>query len=322
MTVYLGIDIASKKFDAALLCDGSYRCKAFANTPSGFSELIKWTQGTDATEIHACLEATGNYGTALATFLYERKIKVSVVNPTRIKGFGAAELSRTKTDKADSKLIARFCKATEPTQWKPIPAPVLKLRAMVRRVDALNGMLRMERNRSENAEASIQDSLKRIAEHLKEEIEIIRQEIRKHISNDVELQNQDALICSIPGIGSVTSAVILSFMAGRKFSKVKEVAAFLGLNPRQHQSGSSVRGKTRLSKTGNAFLRSALYMPALTSLKHNPDIRAFGQRLRLAGKPGMVVVAAVMRKLIHVIFGVLHSRTAYSPQTAGGSLNI
>lgn len=193
---------------------------------------------------------------------------------------------------------------------------------MVRRVDALNGMLRMERNRSENAEASIQDSLKRIAEHLKKEIEIIRQEIRKHISNDVELQNQDALICSIPGIGSVTSAVILSFMAGRKFSKAKEVAAFLGLNPRQHQSGSSVRGKTRLSKTGNAFLRSALYMPALTSLKHNPDIRAFGQRLRLAGKPGMVVVAAVMRKLIHVIFGVLHSRTDYSPQTAGGPHNI
>lgn len=322
MTVYLGIDIDSKKFDAALLCDGSYRCKAFANTPAGFSELIKWTQGTDATEIHACLEATGNYGTALATFLYERKMKVSVVNPTRIKGFGAAELSRTKTDKADSKLIARFCKATQPTQWKPIPAPVRKLQAMVRRVDALNGMLRMERNRSENAEASIQDSLKRIAEHLKKEIEIIRQEIRKHISNDVELQNQDALICSIPGIGSVTSAVILSFMAGRKFSKAKEVAAFLGLNPRQHQSGSSVRGKTRLSKTGNAFLRSALYMPALTSLKHNPDIRAFGQRLRLAGKPGMVVVAAVMRKLIHVIFGVLHSRTDYSPQTAGGPHNI
>lgn len=183
-------------------------------------------------------------------------------------------------------------------------------------------MLRMERNRSENAEASIQDSLKRIAEHLKEEIEIIRQEIRKHISNDVELQNQDALICSIPGIGSVTSAVILSFMAGRKYSKAKEVAAFLGLNPRQHQSGSSVRGKTRLSRTGNAFLRSALNMPALTSLKHNPDIRAFGQRLRLAGKPGMVVVAAVMRKLIHVIFGVLHSRAVYSPQTAGGSFNI
>lgn len=317
MTVYLGIDIASKKFDAALLSNDSYRCKAFANSVAGFTALLKWAGVGDFLEIHACMEATGDYGTALATFLYEKKIKVSVVNPSRIKGYGMAELSRTKTDKSDSKLIARFCRATIPAQWQPVPQPVRTLQALVRRMDALKGMLRMESNRADNADASIKPSLLRITSHLKEEIEVIRQEIKKHISCNDELRRQEALISSIPGIGSVTGAVILSFMADKQFSKAKEVAAFLGLNPRHHQSGSSVRGKSRMSKTGNAYLRSTMYMPALVALKHNPDIRAFGHRLRLAGKPGMLIVGAAMRKLIHIIFGVLRSGTVYVPKITG-----
>lgn len=267
-------------------------------------------------DIHACLEATGDYGTSLATFLYENKIKVSVVNPARIKGFGASELSRTKTDKADSKLIARFCKAAVPDGWKPTPAPVRKLQALVRRISALNGMLRMECNRRENADANIQASLDRIISLLKTEIEVVRQEIKDHVRSDDELKKQDALIQSVPGIGEVSSNLILSFMSGEGFRKAKEVTAYLGLNPRHHQSGSSVRGKTRMSKMGDTRLRSALYMPALVALRYNPDIKAFGQRLLLAGKPRMLVVGAVMRKLIHIVFGVLKSGTAFSSRIA------
>lgn len=312
MTVYLGIDIASKKFDAAELCDGVYRCKAFENTPAGFTALSKWLQAGNIPDIHVCLEATGNYGTALATFLYKKNLKVSIVNPARIKGFAASELTRTKTDKADSRLIARFCKAMQPDQWKPVAAPVRKLQALVRRIDALNGMLRMECNRRENADIDTQDSVERMINHLKMELEAVRRQIKDHISNDPELKRQDDLLQSIPGIGSISSSLVLSFMASKEFRKAREVTAFLGLNPRHHQSGSSVRGKTRMSKMGDARLRCALYMPALVALKHNPDIRIFGQRLLTAGKPKMLVVGAVMRKLIHIIFGVLKSGTAFS----------
>lgn len=229
MNVYLGIDIASKKFDAALLCNGSYRCKAFANSVAGFTALLKWSGEDDFSEIHACMEATGDYGTALATFLYEKKIKVSVVNPSRIKGYGMAELSRTKTDKSDSKLIARFCRATVPALWRPVPQPVRTLQALVRRMDALKGMLRMESNRADKADASIQPSLQRISCHLVKEIEMIRQDIKKHISSNDELKKQEALISSIPGIGSVTGAVILSFMADKQSVKLRKLQPFLGL---------------------------------------------------------------------------------------------
>lgn len=312
MTVYLGIDIASKKFDAAELCDGGYRCKAFENTPAGFTALYKWLNADSIPDIHVCLEATGNYGTALATFLYENNLKVSVVNPSRIKGFAASELSRTKTDKADSRLIARFCKAAEPDLWRPVPTPVKKLQALVRRIGALNSMLRMECNRREIADIDAQESVERMINHLKIEIESVRRAVKDHISNNPELKRQDDLLQSVPGIGAVSASLILSFMAGKKFAKAKEVTAFLGLNPRHRQSGTSVRGKTRMSKMGDAKLRCALYMPALVALKYNPDIRAFGQRLLLAGKPRMLVVGAVMRKLIHIIFGVLKSGTAFS----------
>ena len=144
----------------------------------------------------------------------------------------------------------------------------------------------------------------------------MRRAIKDHISRDPELRNQDDLLQSVPGIGAVSASLILSFMAGKEFAKAKEVTAFLGLNPRHHQSGTSVRGKTRMSKMGDARLRCALYMPALVALKHNPDIRAFGQRLLTAGKPRMVVVGAVMRKLIHILFGVLKSGTGFSSRVA------
>ncbi|MDF7663048.1 transposase [Erwiniaceae bacterium L1_54_6] len=190
-------------------------------TPSGFAALYKWLKADSIPDIHVCLEATGNYGTALATFLYEKNLKVSIVNPARIKGFSASELTRTKTDKADSRLIARFCKAMQPDQWKPVPAPVRKLQTLVRRISALNDVLRMECNRRENADIDTQDSVERIINHLKMELGAVRREINDHISNDSELRRQDDLLQSVPGIGAISSSLVLSLMASKKFIKAK-----------------------------------------------------------------------------------------------------
>lgn len=167
MQVHLGVDIARRKFDVALLNQGKYRTHAFDNTTAGFEALMKWLAWPDGSNaVHACIEATGEYGTELATFLHDRGIVVSVVNPAQIKGFAQSELSRIKTDKADAKLIARFCKANAPPPWAPPAASVRQLQVLAHRLDALTEMLRMETNRLETAHSLIVPSIREMITQL------------------------------------------------------------------------------------------------------------------------------------------------------------
>ena len=155
-TLWLGIDISKLNFDAVLLGpDGKPRHKAFPNTAAGFERLLAWLQGLiGEAKAHACLEATGPYGAALARSLHAQGHTVSVVNPARIKGFGQAQMSRTKTDKADALLIARFCQMHRPEPWQP-PAPeASELQALVRHLEALHEVRLMEQNRLDVAEAA------------------------------------------------------------------------------------------------------------------------------------------------------------------------
>jgi transposase len=117
----LGIDIAKLKFDVALLNNNKYKSKVFKNNTKGFEELCAWLKGQDIQSLHACLEATGTYGEVLSHYLKDAGFIVSVVNPAQIKGFAQSELSRTKTDKADAKLIARYCLTMKPSVWQPLP---------------------------------------------------------------------------------------------------------------------------------------------------------------------------------------------------------
>jgi transposase len=147
--IFLGIDIAKLKFDVALLKNAKYKTKVFTNNNKGFAELIAWLDKNDSKTVHSCLEATGVYGEALSTYLVDKNILVSVVNPAQIKGFGQGELSRTKTDKTDAKLIARFCKAMNPAPWEPSPREIRELKCLVNRLDSLNVMKQSEKNRLE-----------------------------------------------------------------------------------------------------------------------------------------------------------------------------
>ena len=310
----LGIDIAKQKFDAALLVDGKTKHKACKNSVEGFETLSLWLEKQGIQQVHACMEATGNYGEDLAIYLHEAGHIVSIVNPARIKGFGQSELIRTKTDKIDAGIIARFCLAMKPEPWIP-PSPEIRvLRALVRRADSLTDMRSQEKNRIGTAHESIVSLIEEHIVYLDQEIEKIRKQIAKLIKQNPNLKQKKDLLDSIPGLGKVTIPAILAELDDlEKFNHVREVVAFIGLAPKETLSGSSIQGKSRLCKIGHARLRKALYMPALVSIQCNPVMIAFYNRLKDKGKNGKVIVCAIMRKLVHVIFGVLKSGKMYDP---------
>jgi len=311
----LGIDVAKAKLDVALrLPDGKIRSKVIENTPQGFETLMALLGKHGVVELHVCMEATGTYWEAAAEFLADAGFIVSVINPAQIKAFGAAGLVRTKTDKVDARLIAEFCIAQHPEPWQA-PSPALReLRALVMRRNALDAMRTQEGNRLLVARPAVRTGIEAHLAYLEKSIAEIEDVIHQKIDDDPGLKGQRELLDSIPGLGDKTIPVLLSYYGGPlRFDKAKEAAAFAGLDPRHHESGSSVRGKPRLSKVGHAFLRKALYMPAMVATTRTAWGRAFRDRLAAAGKPPMLIIGAMMRKLVHVAFGVLKSGKPFDP---------
>ena len=318
----IGIDIGKTKFDAAvLLPNNKIKTRKFDNKLNGFSEFIMWIKKLDVENFHVCMEATGNYGEDFAIYLCENNFTVSVVNPAQIKGFAQSQLARTKNDRIDSIVIARFCQAIKPKVWQPAPLYIRELQAWVRRLEALQDMHQQEINRLHIASAHIKPSIQAVSKKLAEEIKEIKEKIKHHIDQHPDLRDKKVLLETIPGVGESTIAQVLAFMGNPKdFENAKQFSAFVGLNPKQRQSGSSVRGKTRLSKTGNASLRKAFYFPAIVAKQYNPVIQAFCERLKASGKPTMVIIGAAMRKLVHLIYGVLKSGKPFDANVVLGVL--
>ena len=311
----LGIDVAKKKFDVLLMFGEKMLKRVFDNSPKGFALLQGWLMSLHIGELHACMEATGVYGEALAEFLHEKGYRVSVVNPLRIKGFAKSDLQRNKTDPADARTIAEFCLARNPRDWHPIPAEVKLLQDMTRRVEALAGMLGAEQNRLEAASRSVRPSLKRIIRTLEKEIENVERLIKEHIDDHPDLKQQSDLLKSIPGIGQKTAQVLLGEIEFSRFESARSLAAQAGVTPGKHASGNSLDW-TRLSKLGNSRIRKALYFPAIVAVKHNEIITIFAKRLSQNGKAPMQIVCASMRKLLHIAFGVIKHNRPFDPNLA------
>jgi transposase len=312
----LGIDIAKLKFNVCLIReDGKFRHKVFPNTAAGFAQLSAWLVANNAPQVHACMESTGTYGEALATYLADAGQRVSVINPAAIKSYAGCQLSRTKTDKVDAELIARFCLTQQPPAWMPAAPQIRTLQALVRRLDSLIEMHTMEVNRLSSgvSVAAVETSIQSLIKTLEEEIKRTEKLIKEHISNHPTLKADRDLLLSIPGIGEATTARLLSEINFHQHETARSVAAFTGLVPRIRQSGSSVRGKARLSKMGSPRVRHALYFPAVTAIRCNPQIKAWAKNLRERGKCEMQIIGAVMRKLIHLAYGVLKSGKPYDP---------
>ncbi len=311
----VGVDVAKAKLDVAVLVGDRCRCRTFSNDQAGFQALLEWL-GDEADELSVCMESTGPYGWALAHFLYTAGLVVSVVNPLRVKAFAISELQRTKNDKVDAKVIARFCRALRPRPWCPVSREMDELRGMMRRhLQLKRAQARVRTQLQEpglypQAQASLQQELAFLHQELGRWEKLIRQ----HVAAYPELQRRVDLVDGIPGVGTLTAALIVSRLPQlERFRSVRQVVAFVGLAVTEKASGSSVRGKPHLSKQGDSQLRAALYFPALAAMKHNPILKAVAERLRGAGKKPMVIIAAVMRHLVGMAYGILKSGKPFDP---------
>ena len=314
----LGIDIAKLKFNVCLIhTSGKLKHKVLPNSLIGFEQLSAWLLKQGVQRVHACLEATGTYGEALSLFLYQGGHTVSVINPAAIRAFAGSRLSRTKTDRVDAELIARFCLAQEPPQWTPLPAEVRELQALVRRLESLIEMRVAEDNRLSSIITVdvVRQSVEEHLTYLNEQIKRTEELIRTHIKSHPTLKRHSELLDSIPGIAETTAALLLAEMTDiTQYRSARQVAAYAGLVPRERQSGSSVRGRTRLSKIGNARLRKALYFPAITAIRCSPFFQVWAEGLLQRGKSKMSVICAVMRKLVHLAYGVLKTGQPFDPE--------
>nr|MBA3767478.1 IS110 family transposase [Acidobacteriota bacterium] len=228
----LGIDIAKLKFNLCLIHkSGKLKHKLFPNTATGFEQLQQWLSKQRAERLHACLEATGTYGEALSLCLHQADHTVSVVNPAAIKAFAGSRLSRTKTDRVDAELIARFCLAQAPPAWTPLPPEVRELQALVRRFESLIEMRVLEENPLSSGITvdCVRESVEEHLSYLNQEIKRTEELIHTHINSHPGLKQQSELLDSIPGIAQSTAALLLSEITDiTQYRSARQVAAYAG----------------------------------------------------------------------------------------------
>ena len=319
---YLGVDVAKAKLDCVLLNPESQKrkSKTVENSSEGLGLLLKVLQGwgIELGEIHVVMEPTSTYHELAALALADAGCTVSLINPAHLRRYAQSVGARSKTDAADSALLARYGAAEKPKAWEPPSSSARALKALLARRDAVAEDLQRERNRTEKLSTtevpdSVRQSLSDVITFLEKQLETLQREIERHIDDDPDLRGKRELLLSIPGVGDRVSQHMTALLASHRFATAEQLAAYLGLVPVEWLSGSSIKGRPRMSKAGPAHLRKLLYMPAVVAVRHNPHIRALYERLIKHGKHKMAAIGAAMRKLAHLCFGVVHSGKPYNP---------
>lgn len=312
---FLGIDVSKATFDTALLLpDSRLLQKSLPNTNQGFKDLKKWVfSHAGKLPLHCVMEATGTYYEALALHIHTWGHTLSVVNPRQIKAYADSSLRRSKTDRVDACIIARFAAAQTPRAWLPPTPAQRELQELSRRQQSLVSMRSMEKNRLACVQcASVRESLVRHLRALDTELAEVEAAIARSIAADGQLSAREALL---RGIGACTAARILGEIPDiTHFGSARQLGAHGGLTPRREQSGTSINRRGGICRIGSSRLRSHLYFPAIAAMRCNPLIMDFASRLRQGGKPPKVIITAVMRKLLHIIFGVLASNHPFNPR--------
>jgi len=313
-----GVEVSAKILVVALKVNGQLRTPEFANTATGHQQLIGFLLKHSRC-VRVCLESTGLYGLDVALALHaEPEIEVRVANPRSVRHFAQAMMQRSKNDPLDALLLAEYAQRMPFQVWQPPSLPGRQLCALTRSIHQLTEMCTMQKNRLHAAAATATTpkflirELQRSLAQLQKSVQRLTQKALQLVRSHAQLRQQLELLDSLPGVGELSALYLLGelVLLSPDFS-VREWVAYAGLDPRQYKSGDSVEKKIRISKVGNTHLRRALYMPVLVAARHDPHFRAHYRHLLAKGKLGMVALVALMRKLLHGIFGVLKSLQPY-----------
>ena len=320
----LGIDVSKKKLDLCLIPDESivsnkhgqrsmsqpksYR-RTVTNTIAGMTTIAKWLMSKGVTTAHVSIEPTSVYHEFAVETLLSGGHWVSIVNAGQVRQYAAAMGIDTKTDTIDALVLAEFCRARRPAASKPLNEAERQLRDLTRRRTVLvreeqKELLRLQTTRSKSCIASIKRMIKAIVKERSK----IKMEIEGIIEDNEELRTIGKNYQSIKGVGAVTSATVMAELPDlSNFASARQAVAFVGLAPRRKQSGSSINRYGGITKRGNSRVREALFMSAMVGMKYDPVLNAFAQRLREANKKKKVVIVAVMRKIMHLLYGIAKS---------------
>jgi transposase len=314
-----GIDVSKDVLDVAVRRDGARDETArFANDADGHRALVRWLTKR-ARPVRVVLESTGTYSLDVALALHAaRGIEVMVANPRAIKQFTGALMQRSKTDLTAAVALREYAVRMPFTPWQPPPAEVLVLRGIARRIAALIVERTRERNRlhavqaASNQVAVVVEDIEVNIRHLEERSALLSREAVTLVRKHPTLQRAFELLTSIPGIAAHSAVQLLpELLVLPEGMTVRQWVAHAGLDPRAHQSGTSVDKPARLSKVGNAHIRRALFMPALVAVRHEPHVKAFFDKLVGRAKTPLQAYVAVMRKLLHAIYGMFSTDTTW-----------
>lgn len=313
----LGIDVSKKTLDICLMLEGvrgRLKTKKVKNDFKAVHIITEWLEHHNCTisDTHIIMEPTGVYHELLATGLHLAGGKVSLANPHRTSEFARGMDILTKTDKVDAWMLACYGALKQPEAWAPPAEEIRHLSALLKRrdilvSDAIREKNRLEKYRATHTPEAIIISAENMLARLNDELAKIELMLKQHVESHLCLKKDYELLTSIKSVGPQLGLNMLVIIRSHDFRCAEQVAAFLGVAPVEKRSGTSVRGRSRMSKIGPPEIRAKLYLAALCGLRFNKAMKTMYERLCLIGKAKMVAIGALMRKLIHWCFGVLKS---------------
>jgi transposase len=316
-------DVAKATLDAAWFDESRQRWFERAripNHPRGWQQLLSWLRkhsGVAADHWTLMVEATGVYHRPLVDFAYAQGLRVIVSNPGRAAENARSHNQLNKNDRLDARSLNSYGRELKKVhEYVPDSPEISALRALLARLRQLDKDLRREHNRLEKCpfiahSQRLAASLRRQIKALDQERRLIQGEIDQLIREHHALAHMQQQLLTIPAIGQQTSQWLLPLLYRQQFTSARQLAAFLGLTPVHKRSGTSLKKRGCLSGRGNAHLRAQLYMPAVSAITHNPELRRFYNTLRERGKTPKQALTAVMRKLVHICYGVVKNDQPY-----------